>query len=147
MSLNRIAAPLTSLLLTLVACAVMLLSTSYGFTLDLAKAVDCGEDDRRTVIVILHRDHSVAINQDAVEREMLPHRLADIFKTTYYRIVYVQADEDVSYNDFVALVDAIRPVVGVISLVTPSLQKPGTNRCIVLGCPDCLDRRSPTPLP
>jgi biopolymer transport protein ExbD len=77
----------------------------------------------RTIVIQIHRakpgtDHSqtehpqVMVNEEAVEWDRLRERLRDIFAIRVERIAYVEADDDIDFQD-VADVIAIARIAGV----------------------------------
>src|SRR6476661_4718480 len=52
------------------------------------------QSDQRTVVIVINKDHSMAINQDPVPEAQLGGKLTDIFKTRAERVVFVKGDPD-----------------------------------------------------
>ena len=56
----------------------------------------------------MDRNGVIKINQTEVEPAQLLARLEDIFKTRSERTLFVQADEDLLFNDVAQLLDAAK---------------------------------------
>ena len=56
----------------------------------------------------MDRGGNIRINQDEVELSRLIERLLEIFKTRSERTVFVQADEQLLFNDVARLIDAAK---------------------------------------
>ncbi len=63
------------------------------------------ESNIRTVVIVLNRDGTMAINQDPIDEANLGTRLADIFKTRAERVVFVKGDPDLEYRDVATVID------------------------------------------
>jgi biopolymer transport protein TolR len=59
------------------------------------------EADQRTVVISINKDHSMLINQDAIDEAHLGARLEEIFKTRAERLVFIKGDPDLEFS-FVA---------------------------------------------
>ena len=59
----------------------------------------------RTVVIVLNRDGTMAINQDAVDESNLGQRLSDIFKTRAERVVFVKGDPDLEFQRIARAID------------------------------------------
>src|SRR6516164_7073290 len=55
------------------------------------------QSDVRTVVIVINKDHSIKINEDAVEEAKLGPRLEEIFKTRAERVVFVKGDPDLDF--------------------------------------------------
>src|SRR5262249_48189172 len=51
----------------------------------------------RTVVIVIEKDKSMKLNQDAIDPNTLGPRLTDIFKTRAERVVFVKADGDLDF--------------------------------------------------
>jgi biopolymer transport protein ExbD len=62
----------------------------------------------RTVVIVLNRDGTMAINQDPVEEANLGQRLSDIFKTRAERVVFVKGDPDLEFRRIASAIDVAK---------------------------------------
>jgi biopolymer transport protein TolR len=78
---------------------------------------------QETIILSMDRNGVIKINQTTVEAPDLIGRLQDIFRTRNDRTVFVQADDDLLFNDVAQLVDAAK-IAGVerIGLMTEQVR-------------------------
>ena len=81
------------------------------------------EQPQENVIVLsMDRNGITRINQDEVEPSSLIERLQDIFKTRNDRTMFVQADDELLFNDVAQLIDAARSAgVNRIGLMTAQI--------------------------
>jgi len=81
------------------------------------------EQPQENVIVLsMDRNGIIRINQDEVEPSSLIGRLQDIFKTRNDRTMFVQADDELLFNDVAQLVDAAKGAgVNRIGLMTAQI--------------------------
>jgi len=81
------------------------------------------EQPQENVIVLsMDRNGIIRINQDEVEPSSLIERLQDIFKTRNDRTMFVQADDELLFNDVAQLVDAAKGAgVNRIGLMTAQI--------------------------
>jgi biopolymer transport protein ExbD len=56
----------------------------------------------------MDRNGVIKINQDEIESAQLIRRLQDIFKTRSDRTAFLQADNDLLFNDVAQLIDAAK---------------------------------------
>ena|SRR5205823_3516539 len=66
------------------------------------------QDPAKIVVLSMNRNGVIKINQEEVEPSHLIERLQDIFKTRNDRTIFVQADNDLLFNDDAQLIDAAR---------------------------------------
>ena len=70
----------------------------------------------------MDRNGLIRINQDEVEPSSLIERLQDIFKTRNDRTIFVQADDELLFNDVAQLIDAAKGAgVNRIGLMTAQI--------------------------
>jgi len=81
------------------------------------------EQPQENVIVLsMDRNGIIRINQDEVEPSSLIGRLQDIFKTRNDRTMFVQADDELLFNDVAQLIDAAKGAgVNRIGLMTAQI--------------------------
>jgi biopolymer transport protein TolR len=63
------------------------------------------QSDVRTVVIVINRDGTMAINQDPIEEANLGQRLGDIFKTRAERVVFVKGDPDLEFQRIARAID------------------------------------------
>jgi len=56
------------------------------------------ESDLRTVVIVIDKNHSYMINQDAVDVNNLGSKLSDIFKTRAERVVFVKGAPELEFQ-------------------------------------------------
>jgi len=61
--------------------------------------------DQRTVVIVINRDKSIMINQEATDEQKLGPRLEEIFKTRAERVVFVKGDADLEYQYVAKAID------------------------------------------
>jgi biopolymer transport protein ExbD len=66
------------------------------------------QDSEKVIVLSMDRNGVIKINQDEVEPAHLTERLQDIFKTRNDRTMFVQADDDLLFNDVAQLIDAAK---------------------------------------
>ncbi len=66
------------------------------------------EREERVIVLSMDRNGIIRINQEEVERSALIDRLKDIFKTRNDRTVFLQADNELLFNDVAQLIDAAK---------------------------------------
>jgi biopolymer transport protein TolR len=77
----------------------------------------------RTVVIVIEKDKSIKINQDAVLEADLGARLTDIFKTRAERVVFVKADPDLDYGTVAKAIDIARgAAIDKVGLMTPKIE-------------------------
>ena len=66
------------------------------------------QDPAKIVVLSMNGNGVIKINQEEVEPSRLIERLQDIFKTRNDRTIFVQADNELLFNDVAQLIDAAR---------------------------------------
>ena len=64
--------------------------------------------DEKVLVLSIDRNGIIKINQEEVELPHLMERLQDIFKTRSDRTMFVQADDNLLFNDVALLIDAAK---------------------------------------
>src|SRR5215475_12985512 len=54
--------------------------------------------DQRTVVIIINKDHTMAVNTEPITEQALGQRLEEIFKTRAERVVFVKGDPELEYS-------------------------------------------------
>ena len=81
------------------------------------------DTDRRTVVIIINKDHSIQINQENSDWNRLGSRLEDIFKTRAERVVFVKGDPDLEYREVARAIDVAKGAgIDKIGLMTPKIE-------------------------
>jgi biopolymer transport protein ExbD len=107
--------------------AVLLLScvaakhSSTGFAVSIAKTEPCGPDDRRIFVLQVIDAGRLRLNHDDLSFEELPKRLEEAFRTRAVRNLLFMANTDLPFSEITAALDAARPQVDYISIVTPKV--------------------------
>jgi len=63
------------------------------------------ESDQRTVVIVINRDRSMAINQEPTDEKRLGERLEEIFKTRAERVVFVKGDSELEFQYVAKAID------------------------------------------
>lgn len=63
------------------------------------------DEENRTVVISIDNRGQIMLNQDPAELRTLSTQLQDIFKTRNDRIVFVNADPDLLFNDVIQVID------------------------------------------
>jgi biopolymer transport protein ExbD len=77
--------------------------------------------DQRTVVIVIEKDGSLKINDEAVPNEdRLGTRLAEIFKTRAERVVFVKGDPDLEFAPVARAIDIAHGAgIDKVGLMTP----------------------------
>ena len=109
-----------------------------GFVLDLAVAPEsCG--DGRHIVAIAMGKHRARLNAEAdLPVDEIGPRLREIQSYRAEKLTYVTAEADVSWGEFLELVDRVWPEADVVSLITPQVQVLAERRiCLAPSCGQC----------
>ena len=80
------------------------------------------QPQENVVVLSMDRNGVIRINQDEIEPSSLIERLQDIFKTRNERTMFVQADDELLFNDVAQLIDAAKAAgVNRIGLMTEQI--------------------------
>ncbi len=66
------------------------------------------QPQENVIVLSMDRNGVIRINQHEVETSRLMERLQDIFKSRSDRTIFVQADDDLLFNDVSQLIDAAK---------------------------------------
>lgn len=66
------------------------------------------QQSEKVIVLSMDRNGVIKINQDEVEPTHLIERLQDIFQTRNDRTMFVQADDELLFNDVAQLIDAAK---------------------------------------
>lgn len=76
----------------------------------------------RTIVVSIDSANQISINQERVESRDLGPRLQDIFKTRIDRTIFINADENLLFNDVANVIDIAKGAgIDKIGLMTESI--------------------------
>lgn len=112
------------ILVGVIALRALRRSHSQGLAVRIV-STQCGDQDLgivlRRVRVRIHKEGSLSINHDLISSAELRHRIDDIFLTRNERVVFFDADDSISYQDAIAVVETLQSSPGVkVLLMTPS---------------------------
>jgi len=81
------------------------------------------QSDQRTVVIVINRDKSMAINQEPTDEQKLGPRLEEIFKTRAERVVFVRGDPDLEYQYVARAIDIAHGAgIDKVGLMTPQME-------------------------
>jgi len=81
------------------------------------------QSDLRTVVIVINRDKSMAINQEPTDEQKLGERLEEIFKTRAERVVFVKGDNDLEYQYVARAIDIAHGAgIDKVGLMTPQME-------------------------
>ena len=81
------------------------------------------EDQNRTVVIQIEKDHTIKINQETVLAAKLQDRLQEIFKSRAERVVFVKGDKDLDFREVAYAVDCAKGAgIDKIGLMTPKIE-------------------------
>jgi biopolymer transport protein TolR len=63
------------------------------------------DEENRTVVVTIDDRNQIMINQDQSDLRTLGTQLQDIFKTRNDRIIFINADPELLFNDVISVID------------------------------------------
>jgi len=79
--------------------------------------------DTRTVVIVINRDKTMMINQEATDDQRLGSRLEEIFKTRAERVVFVKGDPDLEYQYVAKAIDIAHGAgIDKVGLMTPQME-------------------------
>ena len=77
-----------------------------------ASVPQLGQPDKakedRTLVLSLDRDGAIRLNQEPLEFASLVSRLRDVFSTRADRTIFVQADDEVLFNEVAQVIDTAK---------------------------------------
>ena len=81
------------------------------------------DDQNRTVVIQIEKDHTIKINQETVLAAKLQDRLQEIFKSRAERVVFVKGDKDLDFREVAYAVDCAKGAgIDKIGLMTPKIE-------------------------
>lgn len=85
-------------------------------------------DQDKTVVVTIDRNNTIKINQDEVELRFLGERLQDIFKTRNERVIFVNGDHDLLFDNVAKVIDIAKGSgVDKVGLMTEQITAPAAQ--------------------
>ncbi len=114
-------APLAGLFLTLTPIVFVCSGPSAGLPVLTAKQIDCGDDDRRTVVIHVLQGGKVKLNMEDSDRVRLERRLHEVFKTRAEQVVFISADPQLSFHDVAEVIEIATKHVDNVALLSPGL--------------------------
>ena len=146
LSLNPVVIVAASILVLFTVACDQRNGTSRGFMLDIATVRDyCG--DGLLVVATAIGSHRAKLNfENPAESLGMLDMVAKVrgkFGHRAERLIFVNAEPNVFFSDFVELVDAVRPEVDVISIITPDSDALARKEhlCLVPSCGPCFNLR------
>lgn len=77
----------------------------------------------RTVVIIVNRDKTLAINTEPITEEKLGERLLEVFKTRAERVCFVKGDPDLDFKDVAKVIDIAKGAqMDKVGLMTPKVE-------------------------
>ena len=114
---------------------------SRGFPVDLAVSQEsCG--DGRTIVAVAIGGHRARPNAepDAAFPKVV-QRLREVMSYRAEKVVYIKAEPQVPWTEFLELVDYVWPEVQVVSILTPQVEAMARRTlCLSPSCRDCTGR-------
>ena len=130
--------PLSVLVLCCAACVVEQRS-AQGILVDVAaSSAPCG-DSPRYLIATAVGGHRARLNQEpATAIPEICHRLREVLAYRAEKVVFVNAEADVPWEEFLELVDHVWPETDVVSILTPKVESLAHRTyCLYPSCRDC----------
>jgi biopolymer transport protein ExbD len=134
---TSIAALFAVLLFGLAACMVGCSHTPTGIAVRIAGIGRC--TDVRDVILDVLPGGGLRVNSENQTRDELGRRLEGIFRTRFYRYVFVTGDPNVPFGEVAEVIDIASKQVDYVAILTPSVMKKATY----LEDGTCLDPNLP----
>ena len=79
--------------------------------------------DTRTVVIVINKDHSYMINNEATTDATMGARLEEIFKTRAERVVFVKGDPDLVFQYVAKAIDIAHGAgIDKVGLMTPQME-------------------------
>ncbi len=80
-------------------------------------------DTDRTVVIIIEKDKSMKLNNEAIDENRLGARLEEVFRTRAERVVFVKADPDLEFQVVARAIDIAKGAqIDKIGLMTPKIE-------------------------
>lgn len=99
-------------ILTFFIMSTLFLTRSQGLPVNLPRATTAQVQRSSTITVTLNREGNVALNRQPIELTALEPRLAALIPANQEKIVVLNADDQVSHGQVIAVMDQLRRVPG-----------------------------------
>ncbi len=77
----------------------------------------------RTVVIIINKDRSMALNTEPITEQTLGPRLEEVFKTRAERVVFVKGDPDLEFQNVARAIDIAKGAgMDKVGLMTPKIE-------------------------
>lgn len=96
--------------------------TSTGLVVRIAGTGRCNSDFRDVILEVLPGGN-LRLNSENQKRDELAHRLEDIFRTRYYRYLFVEGDPNVPFGEVAEVIDIASKQVDFVAILTPPVIK------------------------
>jgi biopolymer transport protein ExbD len=113
------ATPVAALALVLTSISPAVRRGSVGLPIRPVVLGPCRTDDRRVIVVILHRSGRLNINSEESSWTELGPRLGEIQRTRWDKMVYVTADSDVPFQRLAEVIDIAKGYSYHVGLLPP----------------------------
>ena len=138
MATGRIVILSTSVLFLCCAACTRDTGPAKGIIIDVASSsAPCG-DSPRTLVATAIGAHKARLNQEPVAAiPEVCRRLREVLSYRAEKVVYVNAEAEVPWEDFMELVDNVWPETDVVSILTPEVEVLGRRtHCLHPSCRD-----------
>ena len=97
----------------------------------------CG--DSGNIVATAIKGHKAKLNAEPVAAlPAVRRRLREVLSYRAEKLVYVRAESDVPWSEFIELVDNVWPETDVVSILTPQVEaQAGRTYCLQPSCRDC----------
>jgi hypothetical protein len=116
---------------------------AVGFLVDVASApTSCG-DGSHIVAIAMGNGRARLNAEPVVSLDQLDLRLREVLSYRAEKLVYVTAEPQASWADFLVMVSRVWPEADVVSLLTPEVDRLRRQRyCLAPSCGPCDELRS-----
>ena len=132
-SLN--AAPFLALFAILMVAVLLPASSPQGEAVQIAKSVDCGMDNRRTIVIQITDAQHAMLNSEPWSLAALPNRLYEVLKTRAERVVCIDAAPDVPFQVVAQMIDAAKQQAEVVALLPRGVRGGASGLCLSVDRP------------
>ena len=98
-----------------------------GLVVRIARIGRCGESPRDVVLEV-RPGGRLRLNGEDQERQELGRRLEDIFRTRFYRYLFIMGDPNVPFGEVPTVLDVAAAKVDYVAILTPSVARMVTGR-------------------
>jgi hypothetical protein len=96
-----------------------------GLAVRIAGLGRCG--DVRDIVLEVLPGGALRMNSENQRRDELGQRLEDMFRTRYYRYVFIKGDPNVSFGEVAEVIDIASKEVDFVAILTPSVIRKATS--------------------